>query len=105
MEIKPLFKPDDPGLSAPRKKESRWQYLIRKREEAEERLKQVKADIRRQEEPAGFFARMHYEKLNSRRIAEAEQDVCRAKSMIKMEEAAAELGWHLEYSDNDNLPF
>lgn len=105
MEIKPLFKQDDPGLSAPRKKEIRWQYLIRKRDEAEERLKQVKADISRQEKQAGFFARMYYEKLNRKRIAEAEQEVCKAKGLLKMEEAAAELGWHLDYSDNDNLPF
>lgn len=82
-ELQPEDK--DPDFSAPGKKTDKMESLHKELEAAKERLKQVKADVRRQEKPAGFFGKLNSSLVNGERIAEARHQVRMAKMKIELE--------------------
>ena len=79
----------DPDFSAPGEKADKMESLHKELEAAKERLKQVEADIRRQEKPAGFFGKLNSALDNSERIAEARHQVRMAKMKIELAKATA----------------
>ncbi|MEE3422850.1 MAG: hypothetical protein VZR11_09150 [Succinimonas sp.] len=81
------FRPEDKDLDflRPREKADKMESLHKELEAAKERLKQVKADVRRQEKPAGFFGKLNSGLVNSERIAEARHQVRMAKMKIELE--------------------
>ena len=85
------FQPEDkdPDFSAPGEKADKMESLHKELEAAKERLKQVKADVRRQEKPAGFFGKLNSSLVNGERIAEARHQVRMAKEKIKLAKAKA----------------
>ncbi len=86
-ELQPEDK--DPDFSAPGKKTDKMESLHKELEAAKERLNQVKADVRQQEKPAGFFGKLNSSLVNGERIAEARHQVRMAKEKIKLAKAKA----------------